>query len=355
VSESEIARLREAIASVDREIVSLVARRLYLAEQVGLEKRQSGEPVRVPEVEAQVAARIEEEGARHGVASAFTTSLGRILIEESVRRQMALPVPATSAGTAIVVGGMGRMGRWLSRYLRSLGYRVLIHDTAGPRIDLGQGVATADVIAVAVPMDAAASVIETIETGRPAGLVFDVASLKTPVARALRSTAEKGYAVASVHPLFGPHFGPLSRGTILLSDCGSRPGLERARALFRGSGATLVDVPLEDHDELMATVLGLSHLTLLAFARASTRSPVDASLIPTEGTTFARLASAARALLDDSPELLYEIQALNPHTPDVPRRLIQAIEEWTRVATHSDGKAFVTLLQESRQVGGATR
>jgi len=182
-----------------------------------------------------------------------------------------------------------------------------------------------------------------------------VASLKTPVARALRSMAGKGFTIASVHPLFGHHFGPLSQGAILLSDCGSPVGLETSRALFRGSGAHLVDVPLEDHDEIMATLLGLSHLTLLAFARAAARAPVDVSLIPAEGTTFARMAAVARGLLDDSPVLLREIQALNPHTPEVRRRLLQAIEDWTRAAADPDGKAFVTLLQEARDLGGAMR
>jgi chorismate mutase/prephenate dehydrogenase len=355
VSEAEIASLRGEIASVDREIVGLVARRLYLAEQIGLEKRLSGQPVRVTEVEAQVAARIGAEGKARGIGPEFARSLSRLLIEESVHRQEALAPPETGAGTALVVGGAGRMGRWLCRYLETQGYRVTVHDAAGPRVDLSRVAATADVVAVAVPMDAAASVLETIGAAKPSGLVFDVASLKTPVAHALRSLAGKGCTVASVHPLFGPHFGPLSQATILLSDCGRPAGLERARRLFRGSGAHLVDVPLEDHDEIMATVLGLSHLTLLAFARAVARAPFDVGLIPTEGTTFARLAAVARGLMDDSPALLREVQALNPHTPDVRRHLLQAIEDWTRAAADSDGKAFVTLLEESRNVGGAPR
>ncbi len=355
MSESEIARLRQEIASVDREIVGLVARRLYLAEQVGWEKHLSGQPVRAAEVEAQVTARIEAEAAVRGVGSEVARSLSRLLIEESVHRQESLAPPERERGSALVVGGAGRMGRWLCRHLEAQGYRVTVHDAAGPQVDLPRTAATADVVAVAVPMDAAASVLDTVGDAKPAGLVFDVSSLKTPVARVLRSLAGEGHAVASVHPLFGPYFGPLSQATILLSDCGSPAGLEKARDLFRGTDAHLVDVPLENHDEMMATLLGLSHLTLLSFARAAARAPIDVNPFPTEGTTFARLATIARGLLDDSPVLLREIQALNPHTPDVRRRLLQAIEEWTRAAADSDGKAFVTLLEESRNLGGAPR
>ena len=355
MSETEIADMREEIAAVDREIVGLVARRLYLAEQIGQEKRLSGHPVRAVEIEAQVAARMEAEGQRRGVDPRVSRSLSRLLIEESVRRQETLALPDRERGTALVIGGSGRMGRWLCRYLQAQGYRVTVDDVAGPQADLPRIAATADVVAVAVPMDAAASVLETVGKASPRGLVFDVASLKTPVARVLESLAREGRLVVSVHPLFGPHFGPLSQATILLSPCGSSAGLETARELFRGSGAHLVEVPLEDHDEIMATLLGLSHLTLLAFARAVARAPIDVGLVPTEGTTFARLAAAARGLLEDSPALLREIQALNPHTPEVRRRLVQAVEDWTRAAADSDGKAFVTLLEESRTLGGTPR
>ncbi len=51
MSEREIARLRDEVASVDKEIVGLVARRLHLAEQIGMEKKLAGLPVRDVEVE----------------------------------------------------------------------------------------------------------------------------------------------------------------------------------------------------------------------------------------------------------------------------------------------------------------
>lgn len=355
MSDEEIAQLREEIAAMDREIVSLVARRLYLAEQVGLEKRLSDQPVRVSEVEAQVVARIEAEGANRGIRPHFAKSLGHLLIEESVHRQETIALPNRSAGHALVVGGAGRMGRWLGRYLRSQGYRVAVHDIAGAPVDLPTASASSDVIAVATPIDAAASVLEAVGAVRPAGLVFDVTSLKTPVTQALRSLAAKGCTVASIHPLFGPHFGPMSQGTILLSDCGNPIGIEKARALLRATRAHLVDVPLEDHDEIMATLLGLSHLTLLSFARVVARTPVKVPVVPTEGSTFARLEAVTRGLLDDSPVLLREIQALNPHTPEVCRRLVDSIEDWSRAASDPSGAAFLTLFREARQAGGALR
>ena len=44
MSEAEIARLRDEIADIDKEILDLVAKRLHLAEQVGLENHSWAVP-----------------------------------------------------------------------------------------------------------------------------------------------------------------------------------------------------------------------------------------------------------------------------------------------------------------------
>ncbi len=342
--------------------MSLVAKRLHLADEVGLEKRHAGLPVRDAGVEEQVAARLRSECGSFGIDAEIGNRLARLLIDESVRRQELLSLPEPLGLHAVVVGGAGRMGLWLARYLRSRGYDVMIVDPAGPvdgfpwEPSLRKALASADVTAVAVPISAAGPVLEQIHHARPEHLVFDLCSLKDPVAVRLRAMARSGLSLASVHPLFGPGLWPLSRGTILVCDCGDEDAVTEAKELFRGTGAALVDVPLDDHDEFMAYLLGLSHLTLLAFARAASRGSIEAFLAGAEGTTFARLAGVARGLLDDSPALLRDIQALNPHTPQVVRRLRDALTEWEEAAKDSDPKGFVTLLEQTRSfMGGGSR
>ncbi len=358
MSDREIARLRDEIAAVDEEIVALVARRLHLAEEIGLEKELSGLPVRDAGVEALVRSRLLEACRGRGVSEAFAASLSHLLVEESVGRQAGVRPPEPRPQRVAVVGGAGRMGRWLSRYLRARGHDVVVNDPAGAvegfplAPDLRRAVARADVVAVSVPLSAAASVLQEIADVGPHGLVFDLCSLKAPVAPALRSMASDGVRVASVHPLFGPDVGPASSGMILFSDCGSAAALREAKDLFQETGAALVDVPLDRHDRLMATVLGLSHLTLLAFARAADDPLAPPGLRHAAGTTFARLAAAADHLLGDSPEMLRDIQALNPHTPEVLRRLRDALDAWGRAAEDSDGKDFITMVEQARSFLG---
>jgi chorismate mutase/prephenate dehydrogenase len=359
VSEAEIVRLREEIAGVDKEIIALVARRLHLAELVGLEKTLTGMPLRQTDVEEQVASRLYRECATRGISEAFAEGLSTVLIQESVRRQEALRLPARLHTRVLVVGGSGQMGRWLCRYLRSRGYHVMVNDVAGPLADfafepdLAKGVADADVIAVSVPMTVALHVLEKIGSLRPKGLVFDVCSLKAPVEVQLRAMGESGLKVASVHPMFGPSLFPLSSGSILFSDCGNGVAVLEAKELFRPSGATFIDVSLDHHDEFMAYLLGLSHLTLLTFARSVAHSPFDlAGLKRPAGTTFSRLSFAARSLLEDPPELLRDIQALNPHTPAIHRRIREALDDWEKATTDSDGTEFLNLIQHARSYFG---
>lgn len=346
---------------MDRDIVGLLARRLHLAEEIGLEKRLAGLPVRHTEVEERVFERLRKECEAHGLPGEIAQPLGSLLIEESVRRQEAVALPRPLGRRAVVVGGAGRMGRWLGRYLRSLGYQVVVVDPAGSpdgflhEANLSIAMADADVVAIAAPLTAVRRILEEVASHKPGALVFDLGSLKGPFADALRSGVRAGVRVASVHPLFGPNLWPMSRGTILVCDCGDPEAAEAAKSLFRSTGATLLDVPLDDHDEFMGSLLGLSHLTLLAFVRAASRGPLEPSLAATEGTTYARLANVTRGLLEDSPELLRDIQSLNPDAPHVFRRLRQALADWERAASDSDPKEFFTLLEHARAfLGGGT-
>lgn len=355
MSDREIARLRDDIAAVDKEIVALVAKRLHLAEQIGMEKLLSRLPLRAADVEEQVQARLLRECAVRGISESFASSLSQSLIEESVRRQEGVRVPDKLPQRILVVGGAGRMGRWLCRYFRSRGHEVVVNDPAGPpedfafEADLPKAVAAADVIVVSVPMSTASAVLRTIADAAPKGLVFDICSVKAPVEQQVRAMGAAGLRIASVHPMFGPSLWPLASGTVLFSDCGNSTAILEAKGLFRASGAAFVDVSLDHHDELMAFLLGLSHLSLLAFARAVADSPFDAAgLRRPAGTTFSRLSVAASGLLDDPPELLRDIQALNPHTPAVHRRLRQALDDWLRATDDSDGKGFVTMIEQAR-------
>jgi chorismate mutase / prephenate dehydrogenase len=347
---------------VDEEIVTLAAKRLHLAAEIGLEKKLLGRRVRDAEAERQVRTRILRACATHGISSGFAEGLSSLLIRESIRRQEDVEPSKPVGQRILVVGGAGRMGSWLCRYFRDRGFEVVVNDLAGSlegfpfESNLAEAVKMADTIAVSVPMSDAAKVLRKIAAMKPRGLIFDVCSLKAPIDDILRAMARTGLRIASVHPIFGPNLWPLSGGYITFSDCGSGVAVTEAKELFRPGGANLIDLPLDRHDEFMAFLLGASHLCLLTFATSVADSPLDlAGVKQPAGTTFSRLSSAASHLLSDSPALLRDIQALNPHTPAVHRRIRDALDGWGLAAQTQDSKAFVDLIEHTRKYfGGGT-
>jgi chorismate mutase/prephenate dehydrogenase len=357
----ELDLLRKRVAEIDEDIAAFVAKRLQAVAEIGRLKGEQRIPVRDERVEAQVVQRLETAGRRHGLSDIFARDLARALIEESVRVQDASvrPPPDDAGRRILIVGGAGRMGSWLARYFRGQSERVVINDIAGPldgflfAPDLAPAVRDADVIVVATSMSAAVGVLRSVTARRPAGLVFDICSLKAPVREALLDAARAGLRVASVHPMFGPTVASLAGRNILFCDCGNREALEAATDLFRGTGANLAEVPLDRHDALIARVLGLSHAANIAFFHALARGGVAmADLRDASSTTFSRQVATAREVANENPDLYLEIQALNPHTREVVRDLEAALAELRAVVARGDVEAFRSLMESGRRYFG---
>jgi chorismate mutase / prephenate dehydrogenase len=211
------------------------------------------------------------------------------------------------------------MGRRLAPHFRKKGYRVLIADPAG-RIpgyavaDLDTA-ASADVVVIAASLDQAPAALEAVLARSPRGLVFDIASLKTPLLPLFARARQAGVAIASTHPMFGPS--AAFRGNdFLVLDCGHAAAAARVTRLFAGEGLKIRRMPVAEHDPWAARTMGLAHVVALACAGALVRLKVDAFDVDGRATTsFRRLLDLVASLLDQDPALTRSIQTLNPDSP----------------------------------------
>lgn len=359
----EVEAHRRKIAEIDSEIVELVAKRLEAVERIGRIKSSLGMPIRDFKVEAEVVKRIRERCARRGIEKGFGEGLAQLLIDESVRIQNNF-VDRSYGGNklrALVVGGRGAMGAWFAKFLRSQGHRVAIHDIAGAlegfdyESDLIVGSRRNDLILLSTPISVTAALLARIAEAKPEGTVFDICSLKTPIASSLRHCVSKGVKVASLHPLFGPNTGSLAGRNILLSDCGSKEAMETGRSIFKDTGANLIEVSLDEHDPLMACVLGMSHAINIAFFNALAESGRSFDeLIRVSSSTFAKQVATAKDVGAENPLLYYEIQSLNPHTSEVLDGVSRALENLRNAIDSRSSEAFVKLMENGkRYFGGA--
>jgi chorismate mutase/prephenate dehydrogenase len=161
-----------------------------------------------------------------------------------------------------------------------------------------------DLIVVAVPLRPSNAILHRLAELKPRGLIFDIGSLKSPMRSGLEALAGSGCRACSVHPMFGPDEIGLSGRHILFVDTGSPEALSEARALFAHTAAECVDLSLEEHDEVMAWVLGLSHLVNIAFASALAESGEAVPLLrQISSSTFNAQLQVAAQVVSENPHL----------------------------------------------------
>lgn len=350
--------MRGEIEKVDREIFRLVGERLALARRIGELKIADGLPLRDYRVETEVLARAESLAARIGLDPTLGRELATALLHGAVQVQEDLRESRHRAGQRriAVLGGGGRMGRWLCQFLRGQGHDLLVVDPAAaaegyPRTPTLAGAPDdLDVYVLAVPMSVAPELYRELLSRESRALFVDVLSLKSPVAGIIRDGVARGRRVASLHPLFGPSAVLLSGRVLVVCDCGAPEAAAAARELFAGTSLTVTETGLEEHDRLMVLALGLSHALNIAFLealRSSGRSFEE--LRRFASTTFTRQIAAAVEVAGENPGLYYEIQHLNPNTGAMLASLADAVRELAAAAAERDGASFDRLMRAGRE------
>lgn len=354
--------LRTRLSELDRKILDLVAERQSVVDEIGAVKRSSGQATRDFAREKQVLDAARDQAAQLDIPSALAESLMHLLIRSSLTKQERARVQAEARGRgrqALVIGGAGKMGLWFVDFLGSQGFEVTVAD---PRQIAGASESGLqqvrdwretkdgfDVTVIAAPIGITAEILEDVAAVGRAGLIFDIGSLKSPLLPGLRTLANNGVKVTSLHPMFGPDTELLSGRHVLFLDVGNADATAEARQLFASTMARQIEMKLEDHDRMIATVLGLSHALNIAFFTALVESGEKLpQLADLSSTTFDAQLAVAASVANESPQLYFEIQKLNPHGMVPLRELGTAIQRITDMVEAGDEEAFVDLMQRGR-------
>ncbi len=358
---NRLQKWRTDIGHIDEQLIELIARRLELAEKIGLEKRLANSPIRDWSVEKDVIDRARRRAEGLGVPASLVTAVMTQLIREACARQEVLPQVEEdiSSERVLIIGGKGRMGSWLARFFRNQGREVAITDPAGPLSgfqsfeDLNAACPWASLILMATPLATSPGIYRKLIEYRPGGVICDIASIKNGLLEGIAGARKAGLRVTSIHPLFGPDTRVLSDKVICLCDCGDRTSLETMRQLMGETSARLVEMPIEHHDRLMSCILGLSHLVNIIFARTLTGSGLSyEELLQVASTTFLRQMDTTRSVITESPDLYYEIQRANPHSAELFEKLKAAVKDITGMITSEDLEGFRTIMNQGREYLG---
>ena len=356
---TELLELRNRLDEIDSSIVDLIAERQAVVTTIGEHKLKTGLPLRHYEREREVIDRGVERAESLGLSGSVARDILQTLIHHSLGKQETHKLVQSGHGVgrrALVIGGLGRMGEWMSRYLDMVGYRVDVADliereTPFNRVDDWQAVVNEyDLIVVAVPLRPSNDILLRLAKLKPECLVFDIGSLKSPMREGLEALRESGCRVCSVHPMFGPNEIGLSGRHILFVDVGNQQAIDEARALFAHTAADCVELSLEEHDEVMAWVLGLSHLVNIAFAGALAQSGEKVPLLKQiSSSTFNAQLNVATQVVSENPHLYYEIQQGNVNTEEVNRQFQKVLDELMSSVSKHDEAVFTHYMQAARQ------
>jgi chorismate mutase / prephenate dehydrogenase len=361
--------LRNQLDVLDRQLLDLIDQRQRTIAQIGEIKRGMGKPLRDFRREKEVLELAEANAAARGLDRGLAHELMKLLIQHSLTTQENEQLRAEARGDgrrALVIGGAGQMGRWFARFLDSQGFQVEIVDPTVPadkafsadgyaqRAVLRDGAFDHDLVLIAAGITASNAVMQELAVLQPSGVVIDVASIKAPLSAGYEALLSAGIATASLHPMFGPSAVLLADRHVVVIDLGVARATEMARQLFAATTAQVVEMSLAEHDRLMAEVLGLSHAINIVFGAALADGGQDEGRLDRiSSATFNAQTRVTRAVVNENPQLYYEIQSLNPNSAEVLGRFANALDRFRTALANGDREAFAELMRRGRSQLGA--
>ncbi len=353
----DLDQLRANLSAVDGKLVELIAERQKIVGEIGRSKRSSGTGTRDYKREKDVLDLGRAQAEALGVDPDLVENLLQLLIRTSLESQERDRVIAEGRGDgrrALVIGGAGKMGRWFADFFASQGFATTIadlsvEDGANRYRNWTDAGVDYDVIVVAAPLAVSGRILAQLAVLRPKGLVFDIGSLKSPLIDGLQELRAAGCRVTSLHPMFGPDTRLLSGRHLIFCDAGDAQATADAKELFAATMVEQLDMGLDDHDRLIAYVLGLSHALNIAFFTALAESGEAApKLAKMSSTTFDSQLLVSAAVAQDNPHLYFEIQNLNKFGLGPLDALCEAARRIRETVADGDEAAFVELMEKGR-------
>ncbi len=354
----ELDKLRTKLSSLDQELVKLIAARQEIVAEIGRTKVTSGKSTRDFKREKDVLDLARNTAHELEVDPDLAEQIMQLLIRSSLTYQERDRVVAEGKGdgqSVLVIGGAGKMGGWFVEFFESQGFEVFIADPGVAEDDhhfpdWRQAGIDFDVIVVAAPLAKSGEILVELATKSPKGLIFDIGSLKTPLKEGLHKLCKAGCRVTSLHPMFGPDTRLLSGRHLIFVNAGCPDATAQAKAMFAATMVEKLDMELDDHDRLIAYVLGLSHALNIVFFTALAESGEAApKLARLSSTTFDSQLLVAANVARENPHLYFEIQKLNQFGQQPLDALFEAAGRVRELVASGDEAAFVKLMENGKE------
>lgn len=340
-------RLRQEIDQIDQQVVELLARRKQTVQKVIDIKQQHDLPTHHPAREENLISARRAQAVKAGLDPDYVEELFRMMLRNSRAGQLnVLGCRSARPGARVLIlGGLGSMGRFFTRWFSQSDYEVRILDREDwPRVrELAAGI---DLALLAVPIGVTPEVALQIGPHLPPECVLaDITSLKRrPLEAMLRGHAGP---VVGLHPLFGPATSTMDKQIVVFSPGRGEAACQWLLDQFAIWGNVLVEAEPGEHDDTMSIVQALRHFATFAFGMFlhQRRVPIARSLELSSPIYRLELGMVGRLFAQD-PVLYAEIIMASPERQTLLKDYVRFMEQTLIMVERGDKADFIAQFEK---------
>ena len=255
------------------------------------------------------------------------------------------------------------MGRWFASFLLKEGQEVIITGRNEKKLlaakrqlgveattDNVAAVKSANTILLSVPIDNFEEVVEQVSPYmRPEQVIIDITSIKVFPVETMHKHIKVGLTLGT-HPVFGPGAKSIANQNFVLTPTNERERTlaQKVRGYLETRGAKVALMTPQEHDEMMAVILGLSHFiaivsadTLLSFDRLKQMEAIS-------GITYKVLLTLVESVISEAPELYASLQMSLPKMMEIEELFQKRGQIWTDLVKNKDRQEFVKRMKVLR-------
>ena len=254
-----------------------------------------------------------------------------------------------------IIGGSGKMGQWLAKFLSKDGHEVIITSRNKAKLleakrQLGIEATTdnvgainkAEVIIISVPIDNFEGVIKQIcPHTQPEQAIIDITSIKALPVKIMHKHIKTGVMLGT-HPMFGPGARGIANQSVVLTPTNEKEKTlaQKISEYLESKGARVALMSPDEHDEMMGVILGLSHF--IAIASADTLLSLDKlkQMRAIGGSTFKLLLTLAESVISEEPEFYTSLQMNLPNIAEIEKLFQSKAKAWADLVESKDKEKF---------------
>ena len=250
------------------------------------------------------------------------------------------------------------MGQWFAMLFVNEGMEVAISDNrfkelrerkiilTGELMTNARAISKADVVLISVPIDSFEETVEEMSRYvEPGQIVIDISSIKVRPVELMHKYIAKA-SVLGVHPMFGPGAVDLVNKNFILTPTNDKEKslAKRVETQLSRNGARVSQMSPDEHDELMAIILGLP--SFIAIISADTLLSLNKmqKTRNISGSTYKLLLMLTESVVTKDADLYASLQMTLPNITEIENLFLNKAASWVDMVKNRDKQKLIAKL-----------